>query len=166
MCEVTKGFSPSQRSPLLPDRHPQRDLFVCDIVDAVPKGDMSSMENPVFALSTKPDMRTRRYERGENWIQIAPSRTGLATVHDRDVLIYCINQCMAALNDGRTALPFLLSSLRLEPNTHAEARYLAPGWKELCLNLGDAHHQAARFSVSLFCSIPSVSLIPSMTFGN
>jgi len=59
------------------------------------------MENPVFTLSTKPDMRTRRYERGENWIQVAPSRTGLATVHDRDVLIYCISQCMAALNDGK-----------------------------------------------------------------
>jgi plasmid replication initiation protein len=89
------------RSPLLPDRHPHRDLFVCDIVDAVPKGDMSSMEHPVFSLSTKPDMRPRRYERGGNWIEISPSRYGLATVHDRDVLIYCISQCMAALNEGR-----------------------------------------------------------------
>lgn len=94
--EVTK-----RRSPLLPDRHPQQDLFVCDIVDAVPKGDMSSMEHPVFSLSTKPDMRPRRYERGDNWIQISPSPLGLATVHDRDVLIYCISQCMAALNEGR-----------------------------------------------------------------
>ena len=89
------------RSPLLPDRHPQKDLFVCDIVDAVPKGDMSSMEHPVFSLSTKPDMRSRRYERGGNWIEISPSRYGLATVHDRDVLIYCISQCMAAVNEGR-----------------------------------------------------------------
>ncbi|PHR68787.1 replication initiator protein A [Albimonas donghaensis] len=96
MCEVT-----IDRSPLLPDRHPQRDLFVCDIVDAVPKGDMSSMEHPVFSLSTKPDMRPRRYERGGNWIEISPSRYGIATVHDRDVLIYCISQCMAALNEGR-----------------------------------------------------------------
>jgi hypothetical protein len=37
---------------------------------------------------------------------------------------------------------------------------------ELWSNLGDAHHQAARFSISLVCSIPSVNLIPSMTFGN
>ena len=96
VCEVT-----IDRSPLLPDRHPQRDLFVCDIVDAVPKGDMSSMEHPVFSLSTKPDMRPRRYERGGNWIEISPSRYGIATVHDRDVLIYCISQCMAALNEGR-----------------------------------------------------------------
>ncbi|MFO7854251.1 MAG: replication initiator protein A [Paracoccaceae bacterium] len=92
----------NERSPLLPDRHPQRDLFVCDIVDAVPKGDMGSMEHPVFTLSTKPDMRPRRYQRGENWIEVSPSRHGLATVHDRDVLIYCISQCMAALNEGRS----------------------------------------------------------------
>ena len=91
----------NERSPLLPDRHPQRDLFVCDIVDAVPKGDLASMEHPVFSLSTKPDLRPRRYERGENWIEISPSRHGLATVHDRDVLIYCISQCMAALNEGQ-----------------------------------------------------------------
>jgi plasmid replication initiation protein len=96
VCKVTK-----ERSPLLPDRHPQRDLFVCDIVDAVPKGDMSSMEHPVFSLSTKPDTRSRRYERGDNWIQVSPSPLGLATVHDRDVLVYCISQCMAALNEGR-----------------------------------------------------------------
>lgn len=91
----------SSRSPLLPDRHPQRDLFVCDIVDAAPKGDMSSMENPVFTLSTKPDMNPREYERGGNFIKISPSPSGLATVHDRDVLIYCISQCMAALNAGQ-----------------------------------------------------------------
>ena len=96
VCKVTK-----ERSPLLPDRHPQQDLFVCDIVDAVPKGDMSSMEHPVFSLSTKPDTRPRHYERGENWIKVSPSPLGLATVHDRDVLVYCISQCVAALNDGR-----------------------------------------------------------------
>ena len=89
------------RSPLLPDRHPQKDLFVCDIVDAVPKADMASMENPVFTLSTKPDFKPRRYQRGENFIEVSPSRYGLATVHDRDVLIYCISQCVAALNEGR-----------------------------------------------------------------
>ncbi len=89
------------RSPLLPDRHPQRDLFVCDIVDAVPKGDMASMEHPVFTLSTKPDMAPRPYRRGDDFMLVSPSPKGLATVHDRDVLIYCISQCMAAFNEGR-----------------------------------------------------------------
>jgi hypothetical protein len=37
---------------------------------------------------------------------------------------------------------------------------------ELCLNLGDAHHEAARFSVSLVTSTASLNLSPSMTFGN
>lgn len=78
----------------------QDDFFVCDIFDAVPKGDMASMEHPVFSISTKPDRRIRRYESGSNFIEITPSVRGLATVHDRDVLIFCISQIMAALNRG------------------------------------------------------------------
>lgn len=89
------------RSPLLPDRHPQADFFVCDIFDAVPKGDMASMEHPVFSLSTKPDTRQRRYVNGDRYIEVNPSQLGLATVHDRDILIYAISQLMAALNKGR-----------------------------------------------------------------
>eukprot|EP00094_Tigriopus_californicus_P014330 TCALIF_13895-PA protein Name:"Similar to WIGBRp0010 Putative replication protein (Wigglesworthia glossinidia brevipalpis)" AED:0.14 eAED:0.14 QI:0/-1/0/1/-1/1/1/0/357 len=90
-----------ERSPLLPDRHPQRDLFVCDIVDAAPKGDIGSMGHPVFSLSTKPDMRKREYQQGDSFIKVSPSHSGLATIHDRDILIYCISQCIAALNEGR-----------------------------------------------------------------
>lgn len=103
--EITKLESDdglgANRPPLLPDRHPTPDLFVCDIFDAVPKGDMASMEHPIFSLSTKPDHRVRRYEHGANYIEIKPSSDGLATVHDRDILIFCISQLMAALNDGR-----------------------------------------------------------------
>ena len=89
------------RSPLLPDRREQSDFFVCDIFDAVPKADMASMEHPIFSVSTKPDHKERRYENGKHWVAIKPSGDGLATVHDRDILIYCISQIMAALNDGR-----------------------------------------------------------------
>ena len=88
-------------SRLLPDRHPQPDFFVCDIFDATPKSDTASMEFPLFTLSTKPDMAPREYVHGDKWIKISPSPLGLATVHDRDILIYCISQCMAALNQGR-----------------------------------------------------------------
>jgi plasmid replication initiation protein len=76
-------------------------MFVCDIVDAAPKADMGSMEHPVFSLSTKPDMKVREYRNGDTFIKVSPSAKGLATVHDRDVLIYCISQCMAAINEGR-----------------------------------------------------------------
>jgi plasmid replication initiation protein len=102
MSLVTKS-----RSPLLPDRHPTPDLFVCDIFDAVPKGDVASMEHPIFSLSTKPDCHVRRYEHGEIFVEVKPSVDGLATVHDRDVLIYCISQVMAALNEGREVSPVL-----------------------------------------------------------
>lgn len=88
-------------SPLLPDRHPQRDFFVCDILDAAPKADVGSMEHPIFSLSTKPDLRPRRYEHNGLSIDIKPSSDGMATVHDRDILIFCISQLIRALNNGR-----------------------------------------------------------------
>lgn len=91
----------TSRNPLLPNRHPQQDFFVCDIVDAAIKGDMGSMEHPVFTLTTKPDMKAREYRSGDTFMKVSPSAYGLATVHDRDVLIYCISQCMAALNNGQ-----------------------------------------------------------------
>lgn len=91
----------SARPPLLPDRYPQGDFFVCDIFDAVPKGDMASMEHPIFSLSTKPDTWIRKYEHKGAQIEIKPSVDGLATVHDRDILIYCISQLMSALNEGK-----------------------------------------------------------------
>jgi len=59
------------------------------------------MEHPLFTLSTKPDMQPRRYENNGNWLELKPSYIGLATVHDRDILIYCISQCMARLNAGK-----------------------------------------------------------------
>ncbi len=91
-----------KKSPLLPDRNEQGDFFVCDIFDAAPKGDMASMAHPVFSLLTKPDHRVREYKtpKGE-FVKVKPSSDGLATIHDRDVLIYCISQIMAALNEGR-----------------------------------------------------------------
>lgn len=99
------GENTIDRSPLLPDRMRQDDFFVCDIFDAAPKGDMASMEHPIFSISTKPDRRIRRYESGSNFLEVTPSVKGLATVHDRDVLIYCISQCIAALNADQEIQP-------------------------------------------------------------
>lgn len=94
------GESTKERSPLLPVRH-QPDFFVCDVFDAALKGDSASMEHPIFSLSKKPDMKVRRYENGTSWAEIRPGSKGIATVFDRDILIYCISQLMAAMNDGR-----------------------------------------------------------------
>lgn len=81
--------------------HRQASFFVCDIFDAIPKDDMASMEHPLFSLATRPDRRILSYEHNGNSIQVIPSVKGLATIHDKDILIYCVSQLMAALNMGR-----------------------------------------------------------------
>ncbi len=87
---------------LLPDRHPTKDFFVCDIFDALPgfRDDRASMEHPIFSLSTKPNTRTLHYEHNGNKVKIIPSILGLATIHDKDVLLYCISYLRAALKQG------------------------------------------------------------------
>jgi plasmid replication initiation protein len=77
------------------------DFFVCDIFDAAPKDDLGSMEHPMFSLSTRPDRRILDYAHNGVAITVTPSVKGLATIHDKDILIYCISQLVAALNAGR-----------------------------------------------------------------
>lgn len=91
----------SRADALLPDRHPTADFFVCDIFDALPKDDLGSMEHPMFSLSTRPDRRILQYSHNGVEITVTPSVRGLATIHDKDILIFCVSQLMAALNAGR-----------------------------------------------------------------
>lgn len=86
---------------LLPERHPQRDFFLADILDAIPKGDLATMEHPIFSLSTRPDRRILDYAHNDVEITVTPSVKGLATIHDKDILIFCISQLMGAINAGR-----------------------------------------------------------------
>lgn len=88
------------KSALLPQRHPNHDLFICDVLDAIPKDDMASMEHPIFSLATKADTRVLHYENKNVVVEIAPSVRGLATIYDKDILIYCISQLMAKKNAG------------------------------------------------------------------
>ncbi|WP_425102293.1 replication initiator protein A [Tropicibacter sp. S64] len=86
---------------LLPDRHPTGDFFVCDIFGASLKDDLGTMEHPIFSLSTRPDRRILSYEHNGVEVSVTPSVRGRATIHDKDILIYCISQLIAALNAGR-----------------------------------------------------------------
>ena len=86
---------------LAPDRARQGDFFLCDIFDALPKDDLASMEHPLFSLATRPDRRILSYAHNGVEIEVTPSVKGLATIHDKDILIFCISQLMAALNAGR-----------------------------------------------------------------
>ena len=85
---------------LLPVRHPQQDLFICDIADCVLKNDIASMEHPVFSLSKKPDLSVREYVNGDKRLTVTPSVKGMATIYDKDILIFAISQLMAAKNQG------------------------------------------------------------------
>ncbi len=85
---------------LFPNRHPNRDFFVLDIADVVPKDDTASMEHPIFSLATKPDHRHLRYQSSENSLSIIPSGKGLPTIFDKDILIFCISQLMHKKNRG------------------------------------------------------------------
>lgn len=82
---------------LLPAKHNAGDLFICDVADAALKDLIPQMEHPFFSLSKKPDTTIRKYEHNGNWLEIVPSVKGLATIYDKDVLIYCISQIMEKL---------------------------------------------------------------------
>lgn len=82
----------------LKQKHPNRDLFILDIADVVPKDDTASMEHPVFSLSTRPDMRELKYENGGSVLKVIPSGHGLATIHDKDILIWAISKIIHAKN--------------------------------------------------------------------
>lgn len=82
----------------LPDIHYQGDLFICDLADVIFKDDMASMEYPIFSLSKNKDIQTRHYEQNNHRFTITPNAEyGLATIFDKDLLIFCISQLIAGL---------------------------------------------------------------------
>ena len=104
---------------LVPVRHPQKDFFIADILDVSIKDDLASMEHPLFALKAG-DMRVKTYERNGNSVTVQPGHGGCATIHDKDIWIYCISQMVEAMNRGRevnktvrfTAYDFLTATNR------------------------------------------------------
>lgn len=76
---------------LAPDRQIQGDFFVADIFDVAPTGDLASMEHPIFALKAG-DKRVRNYEHNGNTLSVQPGAFGRATIHDKDLWLYCIGR--------------------------------------------------------------------------
>lgn len=114
---------------LLKQKHPCRDFFVLDIADVVPKDDTITMEHPLFSLATKPDMRTLTYENNGQKLSVIPSGHGLATIHDKDVLIWAISKIIHAKNRGepysktvRGSAHDLLASTNRQTNNHGYRR--------------------------------------------
>jgi hypothetical protein len=84
-------------------RHPNRDFFLADLFDYALKDDGASMEAPIFTLATKPDLSIWEWSSkdGSKSVRVMPSVLGRATMHDKDILIYCCSQMVEGLNRGR-----------------------------------------------------------------
>jgi len=65
------------------------------------KDDLASMEHPIFSLSRQPDHRLLTYEHNGNTIKIKPSSIGLATILDKDILLYITSSIMKAKNSDQ-----------------------------------------------------------------
>ena len=106
MCSVKPDDEAVSRVVIQPDaaEDRQRAFFVADILDPAPKNDVASMEHPIFALRAG-DMQVRSYDRNGQTITVLPGATGCATIHDKDLWIYCISQLIEAANRGRAIAP-------------------------------------------------------------
>ncbi|MGC8551104.1 MAG: replication initiator protein A [Acidobacteriaceae bacterium] len=91
---------------LFPERRNQPDFFVLDLIDYAFKGDVASMETPLFSLATKKDTSPWYWqsEDGAKKVEVTCNATyGRATQHDKDILIYCMSQITEAINHGTGA---------------------------------------------------------------
>jgi len=70
----------------MPDH--QVDLYLDSLVSAPLKDDRALMEFPWFSLQKRPRMEPFVYNDGRVQIRISPGDKGLATIWDKDVLIY------------------------------------------------------------------------------
>lgn len=89
--------------PAKPSEAQKLDFFLANFGNCAIKNDSSGMEAPMFSLSTKMDMSTWKWSSsdGKKNVTVEPGATGRATQHDKDILIYCISQIVAAANDGK-----------------------------------------------------------------
>lgn len=97
---LNKRFNQDQ-THLSVKKYLQKDFFIADIFDTTTfREDIASMEYPLFSLKAG-DKRTRRFELNGFKTVVAPnSEYGMATIHDKDIWIYCISKLVAAMKQG------------------------------------------------------------------
>lgn len=64
------------------------------------KGERASMAYPFFALSKGRRMKPLSYRDGDVSIEIRPSSTGLATIYDKEILLYVASLMVEKMNEG------------------------------------------------------------------
>lgn len=78
----------------------QGDLFNAIGLPSAVKGDLLSLEYPVFSLSKNRMTDIVTYSKGGKTIKIVPSAYGSATIFDYDLLIYAISHMVKAADNG------------------------------------------------------------------
>jgi len=73
----------------------QVDLFLDTLLDASLKDERATMEFPFFSISKTPRREAVEYSDGKTLVRIEPGQRGMATIWDKDILIYCAS----VLND-------------------------------------------------------------------
>ena len=76
--------------------------FVADldgIMDISPKDEIYSMEHPLFSLRSR-DREKRTFRAYGRNVTLKPGVDGCATIHDKDLWIFCISQLAAGIKRG------------------------------------------------------------------
>jgi len=91
-----------KKKHLSPQKHKQTDFFIADIFNNLTfQDDIASMEHPLFALKAG-DTKIREYFHNNFSISIVPNgKYGMATIHDKDIWIYCISKLMQAIYEEK-----------------------------------------------------------------
>jgi plasmid replication initiation protein len=76
------------------------DLFVESLVSAPLRDDRATMEFPFFALQKRPLLTPILYQDGNVSIRISPGERGIASIWDKDVLIYLSSLINAKIERG------------------------------------------------------------------
>ncbi|WP_294289818.1 replication initiator protein A [uncultured Sphingomonas sp.] len=96
---MTKPPSPAPRKAAKPV--PQRDLFHLDSpLTAAIRGERSLMAFPFFALSKHAWMKPLSYNHGPVSIEVRPSSTGVATIYDKEIVLYIASLMAAKVEEG------------------------------------------------------------------
>ncbi|MFT8945969.1 MAG: replication initiator protein A [Acetobacter aceti] len=80
----------------------QEDLFLDTPSNPSMRGDRALMEFPFFSLSKTPRREPIMYDDGRVSIKVSPGERGIATIWDKDVLIYVTSLLNAQIERGLT----------------------------------------------------------------
>lgn len=76
------------------------DLFLDTLMDASLKDERCTMEFPFFSIQKTPQRHPVEYSNGSVRVRIEPGQRGMATIWDKDVLIYCASLLNEKLERG------------------------------------------------------------------